>query len=883
MKAPHPLKLFISYCHADESYKNEFIKHLNPLIRKGLFSEWHDRKLIAGENLDKAILSELDGYDIIVFLVSPDFLDSSYCVDIELQHGLKKLDQAEGRIFPIITRNCMWKDTELSNYVCIPTDGQAVSTFDDQDNAWVSVVEQLKRVALSYQEQNPNLIRLTPSNVASPLPSKCTDEFSSFLEDTGVSFQSQHKDEVTLSDIFAPLDMKYVCDDVDKYGLTKNFSSFLDNPNNGRLLILGEEQSGKTSAAKIFFKNRLKSGSLPIFLRSDQISKTDLDRLFNSPVKHQYDIDNFSEYLNMPGKKVLIIDDYTDIKLNSKYQGNLIQKLETVFEEIIIFSNISLKHSEYDYLVLGEYSQFEILPVGYEVRSTLIEKWFCIGREETIDSSLLLGLIDSSKRNIDTMLRKNIVPAKPIFILTILQTLDSFRPTDYSLTSHGHCYQFLMLNTLNKAKIPTHEIDPYINYLTELAYFLYKAGGNSLTEEELKDFQQHYSENYMMSSTHNQIILALLECGILKIYSDAYFFGYKYIFYFYAAKYISDHLNDQNMNDVISSLCEKIHTEKNANILIFITHHSKSSKVIDEIRLYTSTIFEDLKEADLGTEDTEYLEEFLQDIPNIIVEQRNVEEERKAQLKYEDEVDPQTSFEHRDLDEVEVEVEVEENTIDQDNEDDLNEFRKQLSDINKSAKSVEIIGQILRNRYGSLKKPDLFELALDAYSVGLRFLKFYITTAASSKDEFLERLQHVIREETTHSSEDTEKIARKIFLALCYNLSLSVIKKISLSVGSDKLISLFDEICEKNPTPAHKLINLAIHLEFKKELPKKMIESMVKDFGDNILCNRMLQEIVVQHLYMHYLEYDEKQWVASTLKIPVASQQLIETHKKIKR
>lgn len=79
-----PLQLFYSYAHEDEEMRDELEKHLTLLRREGTISEWHDRAIVPGQEWDEAIKGQLDRADIILLLVSPDFLASDYIDRVEL-------------------------------------------------------------------------------------------------------------------------------------------------------------------------------------------------------------------------------------------------------------------------------------------------------------------------------------------------------------------------------------------------------------------------------------------------------------------------------------------------------------------------------------------------------------------------------------------------------------------------------------------------------------------------------------------------------------------------------------------------------------------------------------------------------------------------------
>ena len=77
--------LFIS--HKDEGLRDQLETHLSMLKRQGFIETWHDRRITAGEPLEAAISGNLERADVVLLLVSPDFLASDYCYDKERQHA----------------------------------------------------------------------------------------------------------------------------------------------------------------------------------------------------------------------------------------------------------------------------------------------------------------------------------------------------------------------------------------------------------------------------------------------------------------------------------------------------------------------------------------------------------------------------------------------------------------------------------------------------------------------------------------------------------------------------------------------------------------------------------------------------------------------------
>ena len=141
------LRLFVSYSHADEQLKDELLKHIEPLKHLNLIESWHDRKLVAGEEWEKAISKNLESADIVLLLVSIDFINSKYCFDIELERALELHEEKKAVVIPIILRSCLWQHTAFAKLQALPRDAKAVCAWSDRDEALVSIANGIKQVA----------------------------------------------------------------------------------------------------------------------------------------------------------------------------------------------------------------------------------------------------------------------------------------------------------------------------------------------------------------------------------------------------------------------------------------------------------------------------------------------------------------------------------------------------------------------------------------------------------------------------------------------------------------------------------------------------------------------------------------------------------------
>jgi tRNA A-37 threonylcarbamoyl transferase component Bud32 len=140
-----PVRIFLAYAEADDSYRRELEKHLATLMRKSVLLLWHERMIAAGADWQTEVNDNLKEAEIILLLVSADFLDSKYCVGSEIEKAVQRHTQGRAVLIPILVRPCMWTEEPFS--ACdpalspLPSNGRAVSEWKHVDQAFLDVVE----------------------------------------------------------------------------------------------------------------------------------------------------------------------------------------------------------------------------------------------------------------------------------------------------------------------------------------------------------------------------------------------------------------------------------------------------------------------------------------------------------------------------------------------------------------------------------------------------------------------------------------------------------------------------------------------------------------------------------------------------------------------
>lgn len=146
-----PLEVFYSYAHEDEKLRNELDKHLRLLQRQNLIVGWHDRRIGAGAQWADQIDEHIHSAHIILLLISPDFIDSQYCYDQEMEVALSRHIRREAIVIPILLRPVNWKGAPFGHLQALPRDARPITTWPNQDEAFASIAEEIREVVLHFQ------------------------------------------------------------------------------------------------------------------------------------------------------------------------------------------------------------------------------------------------------------------------------------------------------------------------------------------------------------------------------------------------------------------------------------------------------------------------------------------------------------------------------------------------------------------------------------------------------------------------------------------------------------------------------------------------------------------------------------------------------------
>lgn len=147
-----PLTVFFSYAHEDESLRDKLATHLKSMEREGLIQGWSDRQISPGSEWDAAIKQQLTTAEIILLLISADFIASNYSFDVELRHAIERHEAGTARVIPIVLRPCDWENLSFGKLQALPKDAKPVTTWSDKDEAFLDIAKGIRAAVKSLQD-----------------------------------------------------------------------------------------------------------------------------------------------------------------------------------------------------------------------------------------------------------------------------------------------------------------------------------------------------------------------------------------------------------------------------------------------------------------------------------------------------------------------------------------------------------------------------------------------------------------------------------------------------------------------------------------------------------------------------------------------------------
>lgn len=566
-------KVFISYTHADEWLKDEFISHLSALKRNGIISVWHDRLIPAGKILDSNIDENLYQCDIFVMLVSSDFINSEYCYAKEYKTIVERHSRNEVEIIPVIVRECDWDVGGLKKLNALPRDAIAVTKgglgkdeTHSRDSAWVDVIngikfaiEDLKKKLDPPRLKTDYLNKLFQTDGARHPVMKVFDENAIWIDPTVYN----EKDRVTITRFNDILEL------------------FVDNRS---VVIHGQDRSGKSLLSKKLQQSMTEKGYPTVLINGKDIRTVEIIVHLRQTLTQQLERSNF------PLSRIaVVIDDFDECRLNDTLKERVVTDVCKIFGKLALISFSNSPSFLFALPGLPPALCIRIEKLDDKKLFELTRRWRSIGSEcneleidkltlETFDKLLIVF----NQTEIDKLFQTAI---------TLLEMIDSTSGTDLSFSSFAACYDAMISARLTAASVPWTLVEEAKNFLSLLAYTAYvKQETRPMSLADVEECIQLFHVQFFSDRSN----LRRIAAQFLRKTGDEFSFLEEYIWYFLCARYAVRTLqvNDRKkFNAFVAECCSNIFLKRYANIVIYIAYFANDNQVLESLLVILDELF----------------------------------------------------------------------------------------------------------------------------------------------------------------------------------------------------------------------------------------------------------------------------------------------------
>jgi hypothetical protein len=698
------------------------------------------------------------------------------------------------------------------------------------------------------------------------------------LADPGMAFTHPRKADLTLDDLF-------VYPDISTESL-KTLRGALGNPRSvnsddvldhiaskQRVLILGADRCGKSALARRLYADlKAKHRLVPLLLSGSDLTspneRTILDWIY-AEFKTEYRSDRLEDYKQLPlTKRVLIIDDWHKTRLNGKGQQRAIEALNQFFGKTIALAGDILRVAALagtDSNPFSDFEDCEIREFGNYLRGKLIDRWETLGRECTADDEALVHEIHEAERLILTLLGKNLLPSYPVIILSALQTWEAGKSGDAQAGSYGYLYEVLITTALAKVSKGFTDLNAKNVFLSRLAYHLFQERRQSVSGDDIRRLSEEYFAEYGIRLNVPTILRELEEAQILRTQSGNYRFNYKYYYYYFVARYLADNLRDRDeelrIRATLVDMTDKLYSEEYSSILMFVVYKTQDVDLIQHILHNANQIYRGHDPCDFEN-DVEFVNRLCKEPPKMLLPptdvRENIEENRRRLDAAEQE--PPQDLPSREEDTVIY-------------AEDLNDVLK----INIALKTLQLMGQVLRNFAGSLRKGLKLEIARASYQLGLRTLNAVLRLGESNLEGLRSYLAALIREHRTFDESELEQKADQAVVWLTRRIAYGFVKRISYAVGHPMLEETYKDVLrEEGERTCIRMVDLSVKLDHFSRFPEDEVLAMSERLRrNNFFSTTVLRDMVANYLYLFPLDYETRQRVGSKLQIETGSPTMV--------
>jgi predicted phosphodiesterase len=785
-----------------------------------------------------------------------------------------------------ITRDGVNSTLYVSGGVLQESLSPSISTFvviklDLLENTRATVTFELTESGF-YQQAKSCPTRQFPGNPARlGRPFDLNDVFSKELDDLGFVIHHPRKQFLTLRDIFVYPDLMIV--DEPSTPKTNHQLKSKDVASTvlkvGKVLISGGEKGGKTCLAKSLFREGYSKGRLPILLNGKEIQTRKANSVrdyVRRAVRDQYKALPGDHYEQLDKSlRIVIVDDFELMVESPTVRAAILDELTNTFSSVVLiggetycFELLEKDTKQDSHLV--EYRHYNIMNFGELQREQFIRKWVLLGNDGQAASDTR-EITAHLTKVLNGVIRKTLLPSYPLFLMIVLQQAESGQPTVRG-GSYGHLFESVVTTILNRSRFTKISISAKHLYLATLASQLYENNQASLAEAEGLEWHQVYWKAIGASIDFSQLMTDLVSLNILQRTSDRISFRYKYHYCFFVAYYMSENINNPVVRSSIRQLSRQLYHRETGDILLFLSHLSNDSIVLDEMLNAAEVLLPEAQEANYVA-DVVNINHLEKTAPLLAVPRGDSDGRRVANLEHKDEQTLARSSADADGSILSSRP----NAVEDD------KMVREALQLPAAFKTIQILGQFARNHADSLPIA-IKERVIDSlFRLAKRILGRYFEALDGDLANIADNLAETWRRDDPDIARDAlvKQIGRHIF-GMSQLTSFIVTKHVSSAVAHDLIEKVSRETARRMKDLPSQFFDLAVSLERPGFIDLDRVRAINALVADNPFGLTFLRMLVAYHIYPFNVNYKIKQAVCSELEIRQSKNSLNQDSKQLK-
>lgn len=709
-----------------------------------------------------------------------------------------------------------------------------------------------------YRTSSPKWLEFPGNRLRDRQGFPITEHFTCFLRDIGVHLTHRGASAINLDDLFIYPKLRDVITTTIGEHTSFDSSTLHELVNEeSKILLVGQERSGRTSLLKTWFRDLYDAGFIPVYVQAkgkDLGSQEAITAAIEDAVRHCYGEEKVEAFRTAPrGTRAIIVDDFDKARIADSQRGEMLREFGK-WGDVVVLSGDSIAVNLDEFMLspaLQDYFVLSIEPLRREERDRLVQRWLTLDGSPYENLNAFLHKLHEVSSKVEALIGEKYITPYPIAVLSLLQAVEAFSPLQTSPVGVGSQYDVFVRNHLF-IELSSGEINVATSFLGMVAFEMINLGRTWLTVEEEEDVRRHFDQEMGQRIDKVAPLKTLRDKQIYRASNDQLAFYYPYQFYHFAASHLNRQRDDERVKKVLLHMSKELHRGDYANVLLFLASYSVPSEVIDSLVSHAEGVLRN-ERPETFEDDPPALKGG--GLPDLTFHDSGGTDSRRrfiAEDSPSEHDDGNSSFDSQgDPDPASV-----------------------LGRLNSCLKAIQILGQLLKNNPGSINHKDKVRILEVVTSAAQRGLGLVLDIFEDNKEELFEKLGEMVhRADPRRASEAKAQQTISALNGLLAGVALFHVRHLADAIGSPELDLAIREVLKDEKGSFRGLARLAVELDHKQAFPRAQVKVIQELIGDKHLAGWVLRSLIIRRLAVFPdLPIKDRQKICSELNISYVNQ-----------